>query len=154
MDFYEGNRDLDSQENQNKDEVVNEQSMDDFSGDWAADSVKSSEDPLYGKRAPSYTPVKPPPSKKTLTFTEEVSLNNSQEYPEYSDEENYFRGFSSSSSSPPSSPLLEASPSKLTRQSDSSAGQSVEEVNPIPPGLLETEREIKVKFLPDDDCHV
>ena len=136
--------------------------------------MKSPEDPLYkaqlqeldnsdedennntsvphGKRAPSYTPVKPPPSKKTLT--EDSSLNNSQVYPEYSDEENNFRGFSSSSSSPPSSPLLEASPSKLTRQSDSSAGQSVEEVNPIPPGLLGTEREIKVKFLPDDDCHV
>ena len=169
MDFYEGNRDLDSQENQNKDEVVNEQSMDGYSGDWAADSVKSSEDPLHkkqlqkldisdeeeddnasvpcGKRAPSYTPVKPPPSKKTLT--EDSSLNNSQVYPEYSDEDNFY-GFSSS---PPSSPLLEASPSKQSRQSESTTGQSVEEVNPTPPDPSGTEREIQVKFLPDNDCH-
>ena len=45
MDFDGRNKDLVNQDNQNKDEVVNEQSMDDFSGDWAADSVKSSEDP-------------------------------------------------------------------------------------------------------------
>ena len=171
IDFYEGNKDLDSQEIQDKDEVINEQSMDGFSGDWAADSVKSPKDPLYraqlqeldnseedennnisvphGKRAPSYTPVKPPPSKKTLT--EDSSLNNSQVYPEYSDEdEDNFYGFSSS---PPSSPLLEASPSKQSRQSESTTGQSVEEVNPTPPDPSGTEREIQVKFLPDNDCH-
>ena len=69
-------------------------------------------------------------------------------YPEYSDDENFQVFFSSS---PPSSPLLEASPSKLSRQSESPTDQSVEEVPPGPPG---TEREIQVKFLPDNDCHV
>ena len=174
MGFYGGNKDLDSQENQDKDEVLNEQSMDGFSGDWAADSVKSSDDPLYkkqlqkldkkldnsdeedeeeddnaslsnGKRAPSYTPVKPPPSKRTLA--EDCCLNNSQVYSECSYDEN-FHGFFSS---PPSSPLLEASPSKFSRQSESPTGQSVDEVPPGPPG---TEREIQVKFFPDNDCHV
>ena len=113
MDFDGGNKDLVSQDNQDKDEVVEEHSMDGFSGDWAADTVKSSEDPLYktqlaikqkiridcnlnsqqeldnsdegeddtvphGKRAPSYTPVKAPPSK--LSKPSSIEYDDSVEY--------------------------------------------------------------------------
>ena len=173
MDFCEGNKDLDSQKNQDKDEVVNKQSMDSFSGfsgDWAADSVKSSEDPLYktqqeldnseeeeddnalvphGKRAPSYTPVKAPPSKVSKPQVE-------SEYSDEDDEDNEdnFFGFSSS---PPSSPLVEVSPSKVGVQSESlTPDQLADEGSDgrTTPGQSVPERELQIQFLPSNDCHV
>ena len=167
-----GNKDLDSQKNQDKDEVVNKQSMDSFSGDWAADSVKSSEDPLYktqqeldnseeeeddnalvphGKRAPSYTPVKAPPSKVSKPQVESEYSDEDDEDNEVN-EDNFF-GFSS----PPSSPLVNASPSKFGSQSESlTPDQLADEGSDGRTTSCQSvpERELQIQFLPSNDCHV
>ena len=114
------NNEKEHEQDKQVEEGVEELSMD-FSGDWAADSIISPDDPLY---------------KKQLVIKQKIKSDcslNSQDMDNSDDGEDDISSVPHGKRAP-SSPPKEASPSKMFRESESpTPGQQVDGESPTPP---------------------